>query len=288
MSSPGGYLGARYLVFKSTSATIRDRRSPKIPVATGVGFSFWDAIKNLEADGSIKNFGKQEQSALRREAARLTKNLGGIRNLDTPPEVMFVVDLKREHNAVAEARRLNIPIVAVVDTNCDPDEIDHVIPGNDDAIRAIRLITSRISEACIEGRELYKERQQAKADKDVEEESEIEAASADLKPGERKVISDGTDGPVVEIIRKGAVAAKEQVITAAALQRVLAKVALDPVVAVAAVEPGGDQPGDAVTAVAAPQRVVATLAVADAIRKRIAAVVVQVRRVSERAVSLQG
>jgi small subunit ribosomal protein S2 len=97
--------------------------------------------------------------------------------------------------------------VAIVDTNCDPDDIDHVIPGNDDAIRAIRLVTAKMADACIEGTDRYKERQQAEADKG-EDETELESAAADLKPGERKVISDGTDGPVVEIIRKGTAAAK--------------------------------------------------------------------------------
>jgi small subunit ribosomal protein S2 len=118
------------------------------------------------------------------------------------PGAMFVVDPKNEAIAVREGRRLNIPIVAIVDTNCDPDEIDYIIPGNDDAIRAIRLITSRIADACVEGQQRYEERRQAAADKASEKESGVEAA-ADLKPGERKVISDGSEGPVVEIIRRG-------------------------------------------------------------------------------------
>jgi small subunit ribosomal protein S2 len=112
------------------------------------------------------------------------------------------VDPKNEAIAVKEGQRLNIPIVSIVDTNCDPDEVDYLIPGNDDAIRSIRLLTQRIADACIEGRERYEEKMQAEADKDIEEESEVAAASVDLKPGERKVISDGTEGPVVEIIRK--------------------------------------------------------------------------------------
>ena len=94
--------------------------------------------------------------------------------------------------------------MAIVDSNCDPDEIDYIIPGNDDAIRAIRLLTARVADACVAGRARYEEKMQAEADKEVEEESELAAASADLKPGERKVISDGTEGPVVEIIRKTA------------------------------------------------------------------------------------
>jgi small subunit ribosomal protein S2 len=117
---------------------------------------------------------------------------------------MFVVDPKNEAIAVREGRRLNIPIIAIVDTNCDPDDIDYIIPGNDDAIRAIRLLTSRIADACLEGGQRYAEKQQAEADKDIEEETEVVAASADLSEGERKVISDGTDGPVVEIIKRSA------------------------------------------------------------------------------------
>lgn len=97
-------------------------------------------IEKMETDGSINNYVKQEQSAIRREAARLFKNLDGIRALDSQPAAMFVVDVKREHNAVAEARRLRIPIVALVDTNCDPDLVDYPIAGNDDAIRSVRLI----------------------------------------------------------------------------------------------------------------------------------------------------
>jgi small subunit ribosomal protein S2 len=101
-------------------------------------------IEKMETDGSINQFVKQEQSALRREASRLFKNLDGIRTMDAHPNVLFVIDIKREHNAVAEARRLNIPIVAIVDTNADPDLIDYPVPGNDDAIRSVRLILSVI------------------------------------------------------------------------------------------------------------------------------------------------
>jgi small subunit ribosomal protein S2 len=103
-------------------------------------------IEKMETDGSINNYVKQEQSAIRREAARLFKNLDGIRALDSQPAAMFVVDVKREHNAVAEARRLRIPIVALVDTNCDPDLVDHPIAGNDDAIRSVRLILQVVTQ----------------------------------------------------------------------------------------------------------------------------------------------
>lgn len=101
-------------------------------------------IEKWEADGSINQYGKQEQAVYRREAARLYKNLDGIRTMDKYPAAMFIVDIKREHNAVAEARRLKIPIVAIVDTNCDPDLVDYPIVGNDDAIRSVRLILTTI------------------------------------------------------------------------------------------------------------------------------------------------
>ncbi len=112
-------------------------------------------IEKMETDGSIAHYVKQEQSALRREAARLHKNLDGIRSMETHPQAMFVVDIKREHNAVAEGRRLKIPIVAIVDTNCDPDLVDYPIAGNDDAIRSVRLILSLITQTVTQARAEY-------------------------------------------------------------------------------------------------------------------------------------
>lgn len=103
-------------------------------------------IEKMESDGSINQYVKQEQSVIRREAARLVKFFDGIRSMDKPAGSMFVVDIKREHNAVAEARRLKIPVVAIVDTNCDPDLVDYPIAGNDDAIRAVRLILATIGQ----------------------------------------------------------------------------------------------------------------------------------------------
>ncbi|CAB5100254.1 SSU ribosomal protein S2p (SAe) [Olavius algarvensis associated proteobacterium Delta 3] len=159
-------------------------------------------LNTIHNDGSIEMFPKKERLKLKKEQVKLDNNLGGIRNMDGLPGAIFVVDPKNEAIAVREGRRLNIPIVAIVDTNCDPDDIDYIIPGNDDAIRSIRLVTSRISDACIEGRQRYEDIQRAEADKTEEEPSELSAAAAELQPGERKVISDGTEGPVVEIIRK--------------------------------------------------------------------------------------
>jgi small subunit ribosomal protein S2 len=162
-------------------------------------------LNSIENDGSINLFPKKERLKLGKERVKLDSTLGGIRSMTKLPGIIFIIDPKNESIAVREGRRLGIPIVAIVDTNCDPDEIDHVIPGNDDAIRAIRLVTAKMADACIEGKARFKERQQAQADK-VEDESELEIAAAELKPGERKVISDGSDGPVVEIIRKGSAA----------------------------------------------------------------------------------
>ncbi len=159
-------------------------------------------LNDIQNDGSINLFPKKERLKLGKEREKLDNNLGGIRNMNGLPGALFVVDPKNEAIAVREGRRLDIPIIAIVDTNCDPDDIDYIIPGNDDAIRAIRLISSRIAEACIEGKQRLAEKQQAEADKEIEEEAEIAAASAELKPGERKIISEGAEGPVVEIIKK--------------------------------------------------------------------------------------
>jgi small subunit ribosomal protein S2 len=166
-------------------------------------------LNNIQNDGTIELFPKKERLKLAKEREKLDANLGGIQNMGRLPQAIFVIDPKHEAIAVREGRRLGIPIVAIIDTNCDPDEIDYPIPGNDDAIRAIRLVTSRMATACMEGRELYEERRRAATDKvEIPEEDPLSVASADMKPGERKVISDGSQGPVVEIIKRGAPAAE--------------------------------------------------------------------------------
>ncbi len=163
-------------------------------------------LNDIKNDQSVDLYTKKERLKLEKERIKLDNNLGGIRNMTKLPGAICIVDPKKEAIAVHEGQRLGIPIVAVVDTNCDPDDIDYVIPGNDDAIRAIRLLTSRMADACIEGKERLEETRQAEADKGEEtgEEADFSAASADLKPGERKVISDGAEGPVVEIIKRSA------------------------------------------------------------------------------------
>jgi small subunit ribosomal protein S2 len=112
-------------------------------------------IESMKEDGTLERLPKKEVAALEKERAKLEKNLLGIKDMPSIPGAIFIVDPKKERIAVAEARKLSIPIVAIVDTNCDPDEVDYVIPGNDDAIRAIKLITSKIADAVIEGREAY-------------------------------------------------------------------------------------------------------------------------------------
>lgn len=161
-------------------------------------------LTGIFADGSVNRFPKKEALRLDKERAKLENNLGGIGNMERLPGALYIVDPKNENIAVREARRLGIPIVAIVDSNCNPDEIDYIIPGNDDAIRAIRLITSRVADACIEGREHMEERLQAEADK-----AAVEAGVAVADIGEKAVISDGSEGPIVEIIRRQAPASDQ-------------------------------------------------------------------------------
>ena len=110
-------------------------------------------LKKMEEDGTFDMLPKKEVIKLMHEQEKLEKYLGGVKDMKQLPGAVFVVDPRKEHNAIAEARKLKIPVVAIVDTNCDPDEIDYVIPGNDDAIRAIRLISGVMANAVIEGKQ---------------------------------------------------------------------------------------------------------------------------------------
>ena len=110
-------------------------------------------LKKMEADGTFAMLPKKEVIKHQGEIAKLEKYLGGVKEMKKLPGALFIVDPRKERNAIAEARKLHIPIVAIVDTNCDPDEVDYVIPGNDDAIRAIRLIASTMANAVTEGRQ---------------------------------------------------------------------------------------------------------------------------------------
>src|SRR5690625_3988111 len=108
-------------------------------------------IERMEEDGTFDVLPKKETVDLLKEKARLLKFLGGIKDMKKLPDAIFVIDPRKENIAIAEARKLNIPIIGIVDTNCDPDEIDYIIPANDDAIRAVKLLTSKIADAVIEG-----------------------------------------------------------------------------------------------------------------------------------------
>ena len=110
-------------------------------------------IERMEEDGTFSVLPKKEVIQLKKEHERLVKFLGGIRDMKDIPDVMFVVDPRKERIAVAEARKLNIPLVGIVDTNCDPDEIDYVIPANDDAIRAVKLLTAKMADALLEAKQ---------------------------------------------------------------------------------------------------------------------------------------
>ncbi len=148
-------------------------------------------IEKMEEDKSINDYVKQEQSAIRREAARLHKNLDGLRILDTNPAAMFIIDVKREHNAVAEARRLKIPIVALVDTNCDPDLVDYPIPGNDDAIRSVRIILATVTAAITQGRAEFEAKHNRRKDD--------EASAAVTTPTESEAPAPVAEGELAPI-----------------------------------------------------------------------------------------
>lgn len=124
-------------------------------------------LEQMEEDGTFARLPKKEVILLKKEKERLEKFLGGIKDMKKLPAALFVIDPRKERIAVAEGRKLGIPIVAIVDTNCDPDEIDYVIPGNDDAIRAVRLLTAKMADAVVEG---------AQQSQEEEEDSEEQAA----------------------------------------------------------------------------------------------------------------
>ncbi len=121
-------------------------------------------LQKMQADGTFDLLPKKEVIKLQLEIAKLEKYLGGVKEMKKLPGALFVVDSRKEKNAIAEARKLNIPIVAIVDTNCDPDEIDYVMPGNDDAIRAIKLISQTMANAVLEGKQGEQLEVEAKAD----------------------------------------------------------------------------------------------------------------------------
>lgn len=138
-----------------------------------------ERLKKLEgmfADGSVNRYQKKEVLTLQREMDKLEATLGGIKNMDRLPQLAFIIDPNREEIAVKECRKLGIPIVAVTDTNCDPDVIDYIIPGNDDAIRAIKLFVTAIADAALEGEAMRKDAKTGDAEEELQKAAEAEAA----------------------------------------------------------------------------------------------------------------
>ncbi len=154
-------------------------------------------LEKQEADGIFDKLTKKEAALLREEKAKLEAVLNGIKDMPGLPHAIFIVDLKKEHIAVQEARRLEIPIVAIVDTNCDPDEVDQIIPGNDDAIRAIKLMSSRIADTVIEVKQAEWDREDApEAEEDVDavdEAGDEEIAEEEISPVDSLVDADVDD-----------------------------------------------------------------------------------------------
>ncbi|MGE5704242.1 MAG: 30S ribosomal protein S2 [Clostridia bacterium] len=134
------YINQRWLGGTLTNFTTIKKRTARLA-----------ELQRMETDGTFEVLPKKEVIVLRKEMDRLEKFLGGIANMNELPDALFIIDPRKERIAVAEARKLGIPIVAIVDTNCDPDEIDYVIPGNDDAIRAVKLLTNKMADALLEG-----------------------------------------------------------------------------------------------------------------------------------------
>jgi small subunit ribosomal protein S2 len=143
-------------------------------------------LDNMVADGSIEAYTKKEALKLEKERQKLEKTLGGIKGMTRPPGVLFVIDPKNEEIAVCEAKKLGTQVVAIVDTNCDPDNINYVIPGNDDAIRAIRLLTSKVADAVIEGVQARERQLQTES----EGEEPVSAAAGTFAEAEEEAVTD--------------------------------------------------------------------------------------------------
>jgi len=159
-----------------------------------------DRLKELEEmkrDGSFGRYTKKEAMRMEKELVKLERSLGGIKDMDGLPSALFIVDTMKERIAVNEGKKLGIPIVAVVDSNGDPDDIDYVIPGNDDAIRSIRLLTSIITDACTEGHKEREEKLRAEEELEIKKEAELEEITKELEPTEEK-----KEGPEVIVIPK--------------------------------------------------------------------------------------
>jgi small subunit ribosomal protein S2 len=163
-------------------------------------------LDEMATDGRYELLPKKEVVKLERERKHLQANLAGIKNLNRLPDVVFVIDSNKEQIAVKEARKLGIPVVAVVDTNCDPSEVDYVIPGNDDALRAIRLFASKISDSVVEGAQAVTDKQLADIQAGVQYSEGAEAAAATEGEGETAATesAEADDVSMEEVLGKGA------------------------------------------------------------------------------------
>jgi small subunit ribosomal protein S2 len=139
-----------------------------------------NTLTKMFADDSIKAFPKKEMTQMQKEMDKLESVLGGIKNMKSYPAAVFIVDPNREHIAVKEAKKLKVPLVAIVDTNCDPEDIDFIIPGNDDAIRAIKLFASKFADAVLEGKKRFEEKLSAESNKEASATVEAKSAEADI------------------------------------------------------------------------------------------------------------
>lgn len=172
-------------------------------------------LDQMETDGTFERLTKKEVLMLRNERERLMKFLSGIRNMKKLPDAIYVADPRKEKIAVAEARKLNIPVIAIVDTNCDPDEIDYLIPGNDDAIRAVKLITSVMADAVLEGKQIIEAAQEPTKEAASEEremmtigaDEQVEEGASEVETA--KVIDEGP--AAVEITEKAVDQTEEEV-----------------------------------------------------------------------------
>jgi len=156
-------------------------------------------LESMKSDGSFERYTKKEVIGMEKELSKLDRNLGGIKNMDENPSALFIVDTKKENIAIKEGKKLGIPIVAIVDSNGDPEDIDYIIPGNDDAIRSIRLLTSVIADACIEGHNEREEKLKAEEELEMEKKSGVEEkAGEEIQPP----VEDEKQGPDIIIIPK--------------------------------------------------------------------------------------
>jgi len=154
-------------------------------------------LEEMKKDGSFSRYTKKEVLRMEKELAKLEKSLGGIKDMDGPPSALFIADTIKEKIAINEGRKLGIPIVAIVDSNGNPEHIDYVIPGNDDAIRSIRLLTSIIADACIEGHRDREEKLRAEEELEIKKEAELGEIAEEIKPTEKE-----EEGPEVIVIPK--------------------------------------------------------------------------------------